>query len=137
MRSALPPRPRVPRLGAFAAVAGLGLAVQVTAIVLLTWGGIHLALATAAGVALAILHNFAWHERWTWVDRGRTESAGARLGRVVLCTGPVSLIGTVALTTLYASALGAPIVVANLMAVWSVGLFNYLLLDRVVYRDVT
>ena len=137
MRSALPYRRRLPRLGAFGVVAGLGFAVQVTAIVLLTWAGVPIALATAAGVALAIVHNFAWHERWTWVDRGRTASAGARLGRVLLSTGLVSLIGTVALTTLYASALGAPVAVANLMAVWSVGLLNYRLLDCVLYRVVT
>jgi len=122
------------RVGAFALVAALGFIVQAAVIVLLTSAGVHIAGATALGVAAAILHNFGWHERWTWGDRRRRDGASGRLLRVVLSTGLVSLIGTVALTTLFVSALGAPAVLGNLLAVWSVGLVNYGLLDRLVYR---
>lgn len=127
-------RPRLPRLGAFVLVAGLGFAVQVCVIVLLAGAGVHVALATTAGVLAAILHNFAWHERWTWADRDRSTSPGVRLVRVMLSTGLASLAGTVALTTLYVSTFGAPVAIGNLLAVWSVGLVNFALLDRVIYR---
>lgn len=129
-----PSRFLLPRIAAFALVAGLGFAVQVILIVLLTRGGVHLPLATTAGVLVAILHNFAWHERWTWADRDRSEAPAVRLARVILSTGLVSLVGTVALTALYVSAFGAPVAIGNLLAVWSVGLVNYALLDRVIYR---
>jgi putative flippase GtrA len=125
---------RLPRLGAFGTVAALGFAVQVTTIVVLTAAGWHLAWATAAGVSMAVLHNFIWHERWTWRDRAPLGTVGRRLVRVVLSTGLVSLVGTVALTALYVAVLGAPVLIGNLLAVWSVGLLNYTVLDRLIYR---
>ena len=54
---------------------------QVAALWLLRDGaGIGLSLATALAVETALLHNFAWHECWTWNDR-RTSWAD-RLGRL-------------------------------------------------------
>ena len=124
------------RVGAFSVVAALGFVVQASALLLLTsFAGLHLAAATAVGVQLAILHNFVWHERWTWPDRDRAAGLFTRLLRFNLVTGGISLVGTVALTTLYASALGAPIVISNLLAVWTVGVINYLVLDRAVYPE--
>ena len=137
MRHAAPRHPRtLRRLGAFSVVAALGFVVQASVLLLLTsFAGLHLAAATAVGVQLAVLHNFVWHERWTWGDRDRAAGLFTRLLRFNLVTGGISLIGTVALTTLYASALGAPIVIGNLLAVWTVGVINYLVLDRAMYPE--
>lgn len=126
-------RTRGVRPGAFALVAVLGFIVQAVMIVVLTQEGVPVPAATAAGVGAAILHNFAWHERWTWADRRRAGNAAGRLARVALSTGLVSLIGTVVLTTWLAS-LGTPVVIGNLLAVWATGLLNYTLLDRLIYR---
>src|SRR6266478_5331259 len=54
----------------FSAVGAGGVVVQaVTLAILLRTTGIHYLAATALAVEAAILHNFAWHRRWTWADR--------------------------------------------------------------------
>ena len=52
--------------------------------------------ATALAVEAAVLHNFRWHERFTWADRAdvtRRQALG-RLGRFNLTTGTVSMLET-------------------------------------------
>ena len=124
------------RAAAFTTVAAMGFAVQAAAILLLTSvGGVPVAVATAIAVALAIAHNFVWHERWTWADRKGSSGVLTRLLRFGAATGAVSLVGTVVLTTAYDSLLMIPIVASNLLAVWTVGILNYLMLDRVIYQE--
>ena len=49
------------------AVGLVGMAVQLGALVALTeLGRLNVLVATALAVETAILHNFVWHERWTW-----------------------------------------------------------------------
>ena len=125
------------RGAAFVTVAAMGFAVQAAAILLLTSvAGLHLAAATAIAVVLAIGHNFVWHEHWTWADRDRSARVLTRLLRFGAATGAVSLVGTVVLTTAYDSLLKTPVVVSNLLAVWTVGFLNYLMLDRVIYQEL-
>jgi hypothetical protein len=54
----------------FNLVGGLGIAVQL-AVLLGLKGGFHLSYlpATALAVETAVVHNFLWHERYTWSDR--------------------------------------------------------------------
>ena len=47
----------------------IGFALQLGVLALLLRLGLHYLAATALAVELAVLHNFAWHERWTWRDR--------------------------------------------------------------------
>ena len=50
------------------------------------------------GVSAAIVHNFAWHVRWTWRDRMRPGTSRIRAFiRFVGANGVVSLIGSVLL----------------------------------------
>lgn len=125
------------RAVAFVTVAASGFAVQAAALLLLTSvAGVPVAVATAIAVTMAIVHNFVWHERWTWADRDRSAGVLTRLLRFGGATGAVSLVGTVALTTAYDSWLMMPIVASNLLAVWTVGIVNYLVLDRVIYQEL-
>jgi len=51
----------------FNAVAGLGIGVQLGVLALLAGAcGINYLAATVIAVETAVLHNFAWHERYTW-----------------------------------------------------------------------
>ena len=52
------------------AVGAMGLGVQLLVLRLLATGTT-LALQTSMALAVetALLHNFVWHERWTWADR--------------------------------------------------------------------
>jgi putative flippase GtrA len=57
------------RWAAFNAVGLAGVAVQLACLALLVHAGSHYLAATALAVEAAVLHNFLWHQRWTWRDR--------------------------------------------------------------------
>lgn len=120
----------------FNAVGAMGVAVQLAALVSLAeLAGLHTLLATALAVESAILHNFVWHERWTWRDRGPgARGRWARLARFNLVTGAVSIGANVVFTGLYASALGVHYALANLLAIASCSLLNFVANDRFVFR---
>ena len=51
-------------------------------------------LATALAVELAVVHNFLWHEHYTWADRrGGQSGLLRRLLRFNLSTGLISIVG--------------------------------------------
>ena len=121
---------------AFNAVGAMGVAVQLVALVTLTEAaGLDYRIATVLAVETAILHNFLWHERWTWRDRA-AGSAGpwTRLAWFNLVTGTLSISANVAFTTLYVSALGVHYTLANLLAIASCSLLNFIANDRFVFR---
>jgi putative flippase GtrA len=64
------------RAAAFVIVGALGFVVQIAALAALLAAGCPYLIATAAAVEVAVLHNFAWHERWTWADRTSLMLAG-------------------------------------------------------------
>ena len=67
----------------FNAVGLMGVGVQLAMLVVLASGlRIDYLPATALAVETAILHNFLWHERYTWADRTQI-AAGGWLRRLV------------------------------------------------------
>ena len=86
-----------------------------------------LAWATALAVELAVLHNFIWHELYTWHDR-HVHGVRALLGRLVrfqMSNGVISIAGNVVLTSLLHEHFGLPAVIANVMAIGLCGAFNF------------
>jgi len=83
-----------------------------------------------------VLHNFIWHERWTWRDRG-VEGRWRRLLRFHIANGFVSVASNVVLTALLMRAAGAPLLVANTGAVMIVALLNFALAERWVFAPAT
>ena len=77
----------------------LGFAIQIVALALLTGAGWPLVAATAIAVEIAILHNFCWHECWTWRDRASDVTWAGRLVRFHAATGVASIGANVILTT--------------------------------------
>ena len=80
----------------FNAVGGIGIAVQLVALALLrSWLKLDYLLATALAVEIAVVHNFLWHERFTWADRpaARWKHSLFRLAKFNLSNGAVSLAG--------------------------------------------
>ena len=115
-----------------------GFAVQLGALTLLTslfaWP---LPLATLVAVELAVLHNFFWHQRWTWRDRpsrGASETL-QRLARFHAANGLVSLVGNVLITTALVHA-GMTAIPANIIATLACSLVNYFAGDLMVFRTV-
>src|SRR6516162_4069914 len=93
----------------FNAVGLLGVGVQLTALTMLTKvAGVHYLIATPLAVETAVLHNFIWHERYTWRDRTRASGAFQRLLRFHLTNGMLSLIANVLLMRLLAGVLHLP-----------------------------
>lgn len=121
------------RAARFVWVGAAGFAVQLLALSGLAAVGLPYPLATALAVEAAILHNFVWHERWTWADRS---GSGGRLGRFLRFNGAtalVSIAGNVSLMWLFAGRLHLPLLAANLLAVLTLGLLNFLSADRLVF----
>jgi len=122
------------RLVKFNSIGVAGFVVQITTLGVLLQLGVGYLAATALAVEAAVLHNFFWHERWTWRDR---PAAGptrlARLGRFHALNGLVSLVGNVLLMRLFVGTLGIPPLPANLLAVLVCSGINYLASDRLVF----
>ncbi len=124
-----------PRVSAFLVVGALGFVLQLGTLFLLTteWNWPY-AAATLVAVEAAVLHNFAWHERWTWHDRCRS-GAGlvGRLGRFHLGTGLTSLAGNLVVTAVMVELLHVPPLLANACAVGATSVANFLVADRWVF----
>lgn len=127
----------------FNGVGLLGFALQLGVLAVLMRLGVHYLAATALAVELAVLHNFAWHERWTWRDRtagphGPSTSLGAgrrsRLWRFHASNGLISLAGNLLLMRLLVGLLGLPAVPANLLSVLFCSVVNFTASDRFVFR---
>jgi putative flippase GtrA len=121
----------------FNGVGLLGALVQLSTLALLVHlAQVHYLLATASAVEAAVLHNFAWHQRWTWRDRASgmdRRAAWAALGRFHVANGLVSLAGNVVLMALLVGALHLPPVAANALAILACSVVNYVLGDRWVF----
>jgi len=116
----------------FAIVGALGIGVQLGVLQVLAGLAVPYLLATALGVASAVVHNFAWHRRWTWRDRPDDRVLMA-FARFALANGAVSLVGNVMAMALLVGVITLPIVVANVLAIAACGIGNYFLADRLVF----
>jgi putative flippase GtrA len=124
------------RGAAFVAVGALGFVLQIGALALMTMAvGWPYAPATALAVEIAVLHNFFWHERWTWRDRTADRHGLARrLVRYHVGTGLTSVGGNLLVTALWVEAFHLDPMAANVGAVATMSLANFLVADRWVFR---
>ncbi len=120
----------------FYLVGGLGIAVQLGTLAALNHAGIEYVVATAFAVEAAVVHNFLWHERYTWGDRrsGGVRGELARLLKFNATTGAVSIGGNVLLMRLLVGEAGFKPVIANIVTIASCSLLNFLVSDRAVFR---
>lgn len=120
----------------FNAVGAIGVGAQLAALAFFHRAvGLSYLPATALAVECAILHNFAWHERWTWRDRTTlTGSPAARLLRFQLSAGLVSIVCNLAGMRLLVGAYHAPYLAANLLSIGAGAIANYFAADLFVFR---
>jgi putative flippase GtrA len=127
------------RLSRFLAVGLVGFLVQIAALAALTslahWTWLP---ATLVSVELAVIHNFLWHERWTWIDRTDVPPAlsalFARLLRFHVANGLISIAGNAALMSWLVGVLALPAIPANALAVGTMSVLNFVMADRWVFR---
>jgi putative flippase GtrA len=130
----------VDRWAVFNLVGLAGMAVQLGLVAFLVHAlGWHYLVATGVGVEAAILHNFAWHHRWTWRDRPASSrrELGLRLARFQLLNGMVSLAGNLGLTALGTGLLHVGPVVSNLIAIAVCASVNFAASNVAVFRAAT
>lgn len=120
-------------------VGALGIAVQMGAFAVF-WSGLHTQymIATALAVETAVLHNFVWHERFTWKERTR-EAAGPRdvamrLLRFHAGNGLVSILGNVALMRVFVGMLHVNAYVGSGLSIAICSLLNFAASEWFVFR---
>jgi putative flippase GtrA len=119
----------------FNLVGGLGILVQLGCLALLCFW-MHYLVATALAVEIAVLHNFAWHERFTWKDRpGGGRERLLRLLRFHLGNGAVSILGNLGLMWLLVDRFHMKhLLVANGIAIAICSFLNFALGEWFVFR---
>jgi len=122
----------------FYAVGGLGIGVQLIVLLCLK-RGFHLGylMATALAVEATILHNFLWHERFTWADRVKPAWSKSlqRLLRFNLTAGGVSIAGNLGLMKLLVDFGRMDYLVANAVAIAVCSVGNFLVSDNWVFAQ--
>ena len=118
----------------FYAVGGIGIGVQFLVLAALT-SELHLdyLLATALAVEAAIVHNFIWHEHFTWADRAAGEGF-ARFVKFNLTTGAFSIAGNLMLMKVLAGMLVCRIWRTTGFTIATCSFVNFLVSDRFVFR---
>ena len=120
----------------FNAVGIIGVGVQLGVLALLRGGlGWTIRWATLVAVEAAVLHNFIWHERWTWKHRS-LEMRGFpwRLLRFNISNGLISILGNLALMELLAVRLHLNYMLSNLLAIGACSLLNFFVSDKLVFK---
>lgn len=122
----------------FNLVGGMGIIVQFVALFLLkTSLHFNYLAATAIAVEAAVVHNFVWHERFTWADRTRVDRRWrrslTRLLRFNLTTGAVSILGNLALMKVMVGQGHLNYLLANAVAIILCSLANFLVSEVWVF----
>ena len=133
-------------------VGAIGIGVQFAALFLLkSVLGFNYLFATAFAVQAAVVHNFVWHEQFTWVDRikldriklDRIELQGLqpswrqslpRFLRFNLTTGAVSIVGNLALMKVMVDQGQMNYLVANAIAIALCSIANFVVSDTWVFE---
>jgi putative flippase GtrA len=114
----------------------MGMLLQLTALTYLNrWMKGHYLVATIVAVELAVMHNFIWHLRYTWSDRGGGGGPLVQFARFHLANGFVSLLGNLALMPLLFRAIGLPLLISNSIAILCCSIVNFSVSNRWVFAQ--
>jgi putative flippase GtrA len=118
-------------------VGGIGIGVQLTALWALTHAvRCNYLIATALAVETTVLHNFLWHQRFTWADRMRNHWRDSliRLLQFNLTNGLVSILGNMILMRALVGGLHARVLIANMLSIATCSAANFALSELYVFR---
>lgn len=124
----------------FSLVGIIGVGVQLAVVFALTSvAHLNYLIGTLIAVEAAVAHNFFWHQRFTWSDRGRTQMVET-LGRLVRFNagnGAISLVGNVLLMRILVGHVHLRVVPANLISIAVCALTNFIVSDRWVFLPIS
>ncbi|MGC1448761.1 MAG: GtrA family protein [Candidatus Sulfotelmatobacter sp.] len=125
-------------------VGGIGIGVQFAALFLVK-SVLHFdyLAATAIAVEAAVVHNFVWHEQFTWLDRAkgnvgpgvRWRRSLQRLLRFNLANGAVSILGNLALMKVMVGQGHMNYLLANGIAIVLCSLANFVVSETWVFEQ--
>ena len=118
-------------------VGGIGIGVQFGALFLLkSVMNFDYMFATAFAVEAAVVHNFIWHEQFTWGDRVRPSwrRSLVRFVRFNLTTGAVSIGGNLVLMRVMVGEGHLNYLLANAIAIALCSIANFLVSDGWVFE---
>ena len=119
----------------FNAVGAGGIVVQLGMLAVLKSGlQLDYLLATALAVEAAVIHNYLWHERFTWADRSTTNS-WMRFAKFNVSTGMFSILGNVILMRALVGGAHLNYFVANILTIAICSLVNFVVSDRFVFEE--
>ncbi len=119
----------------FNAVGGIGIGVQLLVLFALkTVFRLDYLAATALAVETAVIHNFLWHERFTWPDRSSNHSL-ARFLRFNLTNGLFSIGGNLLVMKALVGSGHLNYLIANTVAISVCSLLNFLASDKFVFQS--
>jgi putative flippase GtrA len=118
----------------------MGVLVQFTALFLLKGVlQVNYLSATAIAVEAAVVHNFIWHDQFTWAYRTTLDPAWRhsllRFLRFNLSNGAISILGNLALMHRLVGELRMNYLLANAIAITLCSLANFLVSDRWVFEQ--
>jgi putative flippase GtrA len=121
----------------FNTIGMMGAGVQLLLIFLLrTFFHLNYLVATLIAVQCSLIHNFFWHQRWTWknsVSTGRRESF-QRFLRFNSSSGTISMIGNLGFTSMLVQAVHLPYLVCNVLAIGGCNILNFLLAHKFAFQ---
>ena len=124
------------RFGRFTFVGFIGAMLQLMLVSLLTkWFGVLSTAATLIAVEIALLHNFIWHEHFTWGQRGpkNFRQLALRLLRFHAGNGVVSLAGNTIVMYCLVERLKTPVLPTAVGAIVLCSLANFLIANCWVF----
>ena len=119
-------------------VGGVGIGVQFAALFFLrSVLGFDYLLATAIAVEAAVVHNFVWHEQFTWAERASPSWRHSlpRLLRFNLTVGAVSILGNLALMRVLVGQGHMNYLVANAIAIALCSIANFVVSEGWVFQE--
>jgi putative flippase GtrA len=122
----------------FNSVGAVGVGVQLAVLAgLVRLVEAHYLLATVIAVEAAVLHNFFWHERWTWADRrsGSIVSLVSRAARFHVLNGGISMAGNLTLMCLFTGSMHLDPVASNILSILICSLLNFAAGELLVFRQ--
>lgn len=119
----------------FNAVGAGGIVVQLLALAVFKSGlRMDYLLATALAVEAAVIHNYFWHERFTWADRA-SGSSWLRFAKFNLSTGLFSILGNVLVMRMLVGGAHLNYFIANILTIATCSIVNFLVSDRFVFEE--
>ena len=121
----------------FYSVGLAGIAVQLATLTgLVAFWKMNYLIATGIAVETAVLHNFIWHERWTWKHRSLSrDTLFQRLFRFNITSGAFSIIGNVVLMRVFVGMAHFHFFISNLLSIGSCSILNFLISHRFIFRN--